>query len=262
MKIGKNIKIETDVRVALKSLGFTDYFTNIYAALLDSGEMNAHELSKLTRVPYSRIYEVLNDMVKRGIITKLEGRPSTFIGNDPTEVFGSIKKKQENEFQLNMDTSLPYLKQLFGEKSSAKKEQLTIYEGNRASTDHFRNVLNGTNRTIRAFIKNMNEIFPIIKMNLDFLRAKGIETQLVIEERFRERSFTKTLKKYGTIRFYSDIIQGVLISDEKAGIQLIKGNFNIAKPKELEYSIFSSNSTSYITFLIEMFDRIWEKSVE
>lgn len=262
MKLGKNIKIDSDVRVALKSLGFTDYFTNIYVALLDSGEMNAHELSKLTSVPYSRIYEVLNDMVKRRIITKLEGRPSTFIGNDPSEVFGNIKKTQEMDFQQNMDSSLPYLKQLFGEKNTAKKEQLTIYEGNKASTDHFRNVLNGTNRTIRVFVKNMNEIFPVIKMNLDFLRAKGIETQVIIEERFRERSFVKTLRKYGAIRFYSNIEQGVLISDDKAGIQLIKGKFNIAKPKEIEYSIFSSNSTSYVTFLTELFTRMWDKAVE
>ncbi|WP_371803029.1 TrmB family transcriptional regulator [Candidatus Lokiarchaeum ossiferum] len=262
MKLGKNIKIDSDVRGALKNLGFTDYFTNIYIALLDSGEMNAHELSKLTSVPYSRIYEVLNDMVKRRIITKLEGRPSTFIGNDPSEVFGNIKKTQETEFQQNMDCSLPFLKQLFGEKHPAKKEQLTIYEGNRASTDHFRNVLNGTNRSIKAFIKNMNEIFPIIKMNLDFLRAKGIETHLIIEERFRERSFISILKKYGTIKFYPNIEQGVLISDDNVGIQLIKGNFNIAKPKELEYSIFSSNSTSYVTFLTELFSRMWEKAIE
>jgi HTH-type transcriptional regulator, sugar sensing transcriptional regulator len=251
-------KIKSEIRQALKNLGFTDYFTNIYVSLLEIGELNAHELSKQTSVPYSRIYEVLNEMVKRKIITKLEGRPSTFIGNDPSEVFFKMKKNLESNFEQNMQSSLPFLKDLFGEKVTAKQEQMTIYEGNRASIDHFRNIMNGTNRSIFAVIKNMNEIFPTIKMNFDFLRAKGIQVKIILEDRFRNRKFTDIIRKYGEIRFYPEIYHGFLISDEKTGFQLLKSKYNIANPKEIEYAIFSSTATSYIQFLMELFGRFWE----
>ena len=50
MKKNSMQKIKPEIRTSLKSLGFTDYNINIYLALLDSGEMNAHELSKKTGV--------------------------------------------------------------------------------------------------------------------------------------------------------------------------------------------------------------------
>ncbi len=224
--------------------------------------MNAHDLSKITKVPYSRIYEVLNEMIKKSIITKLDGRPSTFISNNPAEVFAKIKKYQEIEFESNMGNSLPILKQLYGEKSVAKQEVFSIYEGNRPATDFYRDVLNGTNTSIFAVVKNMYEIFPYIKMNLDFLKAKGIKGKLIIEERFRDKSFIQTLHKYGEIKFYPEINSGICISDEKIGIQLIKGAFNIAKPRENEYAIISSTCPTYIIFLMEQFNRYWEKAIE
>ncbi|MHA1610466.1 MAG: helix-turn-helix domain-containing protein, partial [Promethearchaeota archaeon] len=75
-----NLEIKSEVRAAMKNLGFSDYFTNIYIALLEFGESSAQTLSDVTKVPYSRIYEVLNEMIRKKIITKIDGRPSTFIG--------------------------------------------------------------------------------------------------------------------------------------------------------------------------------------
>ena len=56
------LDIHPNIRDSLKSMGFTDYFINIYIGLIQKGEQNASDLSKLTKVPYSRIYEVLNEI--------------------------------------------------------------------------------------------------------------------------------------------------------------------------------------------------------
>ena len=125
-KVEKTVNVDQRIRDALKSLGFTDYFVNIYTCLLSQGEMNAHELSEQTGVPYSRIYEVLNEMVDRQMITKIDGRPSTFIGNDPQEMYKALKKQRDEEFVKSVDQTLDFFQELYGQKTPVKKVEFSI----------------------------------------------------------------------------------------------------------------------------------------
>lgn len=260
MKLRKSLKIKSEVREALKNIGLTDYLINIYVGLLKKGEMNARELSELTQVPYSRIYEVLNEMVRKKMITKIEGRPSTFLPNDPSEVFSDIKANQDQFFQENAKISLPFLKNLFGEKNQAKQENFMIYQGEVACKAHIRNVLNSTARSLLIAFNNMREVYSDIQMHLEFLQTKGVEMKFLLVENDKAETYIEMLQKYGNVRFNSIIDQNLLISDEKTALQGIKGRFNIANPKEEDYAMFSSTSNIFIMYCMEVFDAIWDRA--
>ena len=49
-------EITQEIKDALKNLGFTEYYINIYLTLLLNKELDARELSEKASVPYSRIY--------------------------------------------------------------------------------------------------------------------------------------------------------------------------------------------------------------
>jgi HTH-type transcriptional regulator, sugar sensing transcriptional regulator len=260
---GKQKTIDNEVRLALKSLGFTDYFVNIYIGLLENGEMNAHDLSKITKVPYSRIYEVLNDMVRREIIQKIEGRPSVFLSKDPPEIFKILKYKQDEDFNTNMNICLPYLVELFGDKKPIKKIEFTVYEGKPSFTDHLRNVINASARTLSIIIKSADVIIPLIKMNLDFIRTKGVIVRIIIEEKFRvDKKLASSLNRYGKMRYHPFVHQNLLVSDDKTALQSIKGHFNIAKPSEMDFALFTSNDNFYLNYMLELFDSFWEDAKE
>lgn len=53
-------------RKAMEDLGLTSYEIKVYVALLESGSMNASEMSKKSSVPYSKIYDVLNSLEEKG----------------------------------------------------------------------------------------------------------------------------------------------------------------------------------------------------
>ncbi|MHA1673816.1 MAG: TrmB family transcriptional regulator [Promethearchaeota archaeon] len=251
-------KVKPEIRAALKQLGFTDYFSNLYITLLKSGEMNAHELSEITGVPYSRIYEILNDMVAKLIITKIEGRPSTFIGNEPTDVFTMLKRKKEQEFTENINSTLPFLKELFGEKRAPKQVTFTLVEGDKASRDHLRNLINATSHKLQAAIRNVAELYPVIKNNLDFLRTKGVEVQIIIESCYKNEEFMPVLQKHCSIKYVQEIYQTLFIADNNAAFQGARGYFRIDNPKKDGYSIFSSKDMKYIMFLQQIFGNIWK----
>lgn len=259
MKKDKMPKMKPEIRTALKQLGFTDYFINLFVSLLNLGERNAHELSEITNVPYSRIYEVLNDMVSRRFITKIEGRPSTFIANDPTDVFTMLKRQQEIEFTENINTTLPYLKQLFGEKRPTKQVNFTLLEGDKACRDHLRNQINATSQKLQAVIRNIPEVYPLIKHNLEFLKTKGVEIDIVLEDCYRNEEFIEILEDYCNVQYVPAIFQSLFISDENAAFQSAKGFFNIANPHKKGYSIFSSTDTKFIMYMQQVFNNFWKK---
>lgn len=261
MKKRKNIKVKPEVRQALKNIGLTDYLINIYVGLLKEGELNARELSELTQVPYSRIYEVLNEMVKKKMITKIDGRPSTFLPNNPTEVLNYIKSEQDNQFQDDAKLSLPFLKNLFGDKNQAKQEMFVIHQGEKPCHDHIRNVINSTSRKLWIAFNNMNEMFPDIQMHLEFLQTKGVETRFLLENQNKSDNYVDILKKYGILYFLPEIDQNLIISDEKIALQGIRGRFNIANPKKEENVILSSSSTIYVTYLMEIFSKLWKRAL-
>ncbi len=263
MKKNQMQKIKPEIRNALKSLGFTDYNINIMITLLDLGEMNAHELSKKTGVPYSRIYEVLNEMTNnQKLLTKIDGRPSTFVANNPKEIFKYIKQQKNNEFEDNMQLSLPYLTDLYGDQNLAKQMSFTVFEGAKSCRDHVRNVLNFTVKNLSFSLKDIDEVYNAIKVNFDFLKRIGCKVQIILEERFRDSKIYEEVKKNCEIRFVPIINETLLISDEKTALMAIKSNFNILKPSEISYSIISSSDLMFVTFVSEIFNRNWKISKE
>ncbi|MHA1745996.1 MAG: TrmB family transcriptional regulator [Promethearchaeota archaeon] len=257
MKFGKQTKISPEVRDSLKSLGFTDYFTTIFITLLEKGERNAHDLSKITKVPYSRIYEVLNEMVHRHILTKLEGRPSTFLANNPREVFAMIKQQNDASFQNDVNTSLPVLNQLYGPTQSIIQEQITVYHGMTASYNHFRNILHSTAYTIDFTLHNAEEIVAGIDIVWNFLETKLIKARLILETQYQTMKEIEKISPYAEIRYLKLVPETLLVSDNKTAIQCVVGNFNLAAPKDEKLMLYTSNSANYVMFISEKFKCLW-----
>ena len=258
MKFGKFTKISPEVRDSLKSLGFTEYFITIFITLLEKGERNAHDLSKITKVPYSRIYEVLNEMVHRKILTKLEGRPSTFLANNPSEVFSLLKQQNDASFQNNVNTSLPVLNQLYGPTQTIIQENITVYHGTIPCYNHFRNILHSTAHTIDFALQNAEEMIAGIDIAWNFLETKLIKARFILEKQFQSLKEIEKIAPYAEIRYLDLVSESLLISDQKTAICCVSGHFNFAAPKEEELLLYASNSANYIMFISQKFTVLWD----
>ena len=68
--------IDENTKEILRELGLNAYEVDAYVVLLDCGQMTAMEISREAKVPYSKIYEVLNSLKVKGWIKIRCGRPS------------------------------------------------------------------------------------------------------------------------------------------------------------------------------------------
>jgi len=67
----------------LKSIGLTDYEARIYLALVEGQQLDARGLSQASEVPYSKIYEVVSRLEKKGLVEVHRGRPMLFRAASP-----------------------------------------------------------------------------------------------------------------------------------------------------------------------------------
>jgi sugar-specific transcriptional regulator TrmB len=255
----KKPEITQEIKDAMKNLGFTEYYINIYLTLLINKELDARELSDKAGVPYSRIYEVLNDMIKRNIIKKIDGRPSTFIPNNPVEVFIEFKKKYEQDIQENISKCSEFLSDLYSPEENVEDIRFKLMKGNRQSLQHFRNMLKNAVKEIWGQLSDFEEVFPAIEEELRYLKIKGVKMKVIIDSKYRKSEMLKDVE-WISVFFKDNVVNSFLLIDNEIAAEAKKGKFIISDPKSEEWILFQSNSSYYLTYIREILQKTFDSS--
>jgi sugar-specific transcriptional regulator TrmB len=248
----KKPEISQDIKDALKNLGFTEYYVNIYHTLLISKELDARELSDKAGVPYSRIYEVLNEMIKKNIIIKLDGRPSTFMAKNPAEVFVDLKKKYQQDIEENITRCSDYLSEIYSPEENVEDLRFRLIKGNNQTTQHLRNLLKNTLKEIMLQLSDFNDVHTFIEDELKFLKVKGVKVKLLIDSKYLSNEHITGLD-WIDIRISDNVTNSLLIIDDEIAVEAKRGKFDISDPKLHEWIMFQSSSHYFITYVREVF---------
>lgn len=83
----------------LIDLGLTEREAKLYLTLLEKKSFTAFELQQISQIPRTKIYEVLQKMIDRGICTQRSvGKQKIYEAIEPGIAFDKIIKKSEAEF--------------------------------------------------------------------------------------------------------------------------------------------------------------------
>jgi sugar-specific transcriptional regulator TrmB len=115
----------------LRDLGLTDYEARAYAGLVSAGPSTAGELSKSANVPYSRIYDILSRLERRGWVEIQSGRPTRYRAKAPAEVVRLLKIDQERHLKELGDGIIKELEPLYESRVEAKRPDIWILRGER-----------------------------------------------------------------------------------------------------------------------------------
>lgn len=88
----------------LKNMNFNEYEAKAYISLVKQGTVTAYQVSKDSGVPRSRIYEILDVLVEKGIVIKEEIDESIQYSPLPVDVF--LQKVQSSWIQNFQDISV------------------------------------------------------------------------------------------------------------------------------------------------------------
>ncbi|MGM9924475.1 MAG: TrmB family transcriptional regulator [Bacillus sp. (in: firmicutes)] len=89
-----------DIIQQLQSLGFSQYESKAYLALVIHGPTSAYQISKESGIPRSRIYEILHSLIQQGIVMKEEINETIQYSSIPVDIFlKSIHSKWNQTYE-------------------------------------------------------------------------------------------------------------------------------------------------------------------
>jgi HTH-type transcriptional regulator, sugar sensing transcriptional regulator len=128
----------------IKKAGFSDYEVKCYLALLERDSMSVNEVAKLAGIPRPSTYDVLEQLMIKGLVSSVPGKTKRFAAADPhilreksldaiqIEIDNIDRRKKEvltrkNEVQENIDGAINKLHLLFT-KNRANESPLDYLE--------------------------------------------------------------------------------------------------------------------------------------
>lgn len=74
-------------------MGLTQYEAKAYIALVSLSSASAPEISRQSKVPKAKIYDVLNSLTEKGLVNFGPGSPMLFKARDPQTMINHLKEK-------------------------------------------------------------------------------------------------------------------------------------------------------------------------
>lgn len=192
--------METGKLADLLKIGLTEGEAKVYAALLELGPSSVGPITKRTRVSYSNIYEILERLMNKGIVTIIvKNNIRNFQPVSPSNLVKYLDKKQEELDQEKkiLEDALPKIEALQGVHPKQEAMMFTGTKGLRAAyAELFRDPdPNEENFWIYVHDKSYAETSDKFYVKHWAEIAKNIRSRGIADESYRESEYIKEFVK-------------------------------------------------------------------
>jgi sugar-specific transcriptional regulator TrmB len=242
-------------RRALKEFSLTDYEVKAYVSLVEYGPLAASELSRTASIPYSKIYEILGNLERKGWVESEQGRPSKYYPKAPSTALESSRVRFENTIRSSQDEALMELQPLYDKKGAQEKPDIWIVRGQDNIVDKIKETLGRTRRELMVAMPVVPE--AIVSMALPILglmREKGINVYIMLPQT-TSKDTVRRLKNVVELRTREQMFGGGMISDASQIIILLG-----EEPEKGLTLAISSEHIGLVKFGKSYFEYLWENS--
>jgi len=247
------MSINENTRAILREMGLNAYEIDTYIVLLEGGKMTAMEISQEAKVPYSKIYEVLNSLKEKGWTKSSESRPCKYYPVPPLEATRFTKLKLEDKYLNWENTVNENLQPLYEERELVERPDLLILRGQQAVLTRIEEILKKA--TIEIVIAAPEFTKPVITMAESLLGnglKKTVSVKLMVAGKKEEWMFLKKYTGSNGLRIRDHMFGGGLIADGKEAMLLLGED----KPT----LVIWSNHVGLVGFAREYFQFLWDSS--
>src|SRR3989339_223529 len=190
-----------NTELALKEYGLRDKEIEVYLALLPLGSINLQEIAKRINLPRTTIYNTLNYLSLKGLVSKIiKGHVTFFEATEPKKLINDMEEKKKL-----ITSALPELEGL--KKQIKESSGVEIYEGFKGISTILADIFKEKQQTYYfgsysksvEILKHLPEHFRVLRI------TKKIPAKIVIdpydEETFHKPSYKKITEMKSNQRF-------------------------------------------------------------
>ena len=245
MKRGSSVSEEA--KKTLREIGLTSYETQAYLALIESGMMTASQISEGSDVPYSKIYETLNSLQRKGWIETKKGRPTQYYPKSPSEAFQATRLRLEENMRLWKQAVMDELQPLYEHREFREKPDIWILRGESSVLAKLQEMLNEVKKELMVAAPGFARVFveagaPM----LNRLQNSGVDVRVMVAGDWN----VEELGDVGEIKVRKGMFGGGVVADGREALLLLGEN----RPT----LIIWSNHIGLVKFAKDYFQHLWK----
>ena len=208
---------------ALEGLGLTKTEIRSYAALLEGGTMTASEVSKAARVPYSKIYQALESLHKKGWVDRQQSRPILYTAKPPESGLEELRSQHESETREREKVALAELVSIYQRKGVQERPDIWILRGTPEILSRVKNtVVNSRNELLLALPAGIAPYADQVASLLTAVKERGVKISILTSQGLPEESLI-ALSESAEVRTRRMMFGGGVIADSKDVVLLLGG---------------------------------------
>lgn len=245
--------VSEDAKKVLREVGLREYETRAYLTLLERGAMTASEVSEHGGVPYSKVYEILNSLERKGWIEVERGRPSRYFPKAPSESLEAAKLRLEDMVNSWKRVVIGELQPLYEKRELMEKPDIWILRGEFSILAKLREMLDAAHNELMIAVPVFAKGFVDASVSvLAQVRDSGVRVQIMMAE----GEHIEKISKVGEARVRDNLFGGGVIVDGKEAL-LFLGEADTKR----SYSgllVIWSNHIGLVKFAREYFQLLWD----
>ena len=240
------MSVSEEARKTLRDIGLTSYETQAYLALIESGVMTASQVSERSEVPYSKIYETLNSLQRKGWIETKKGRPTRYYPKAPSEAFQATRLRLEENIRLWNQAVIEELQPLYERREFREKPDVWILRGEASVVAKLQEMVDGAKKELMVaapgFARGFVEAGVLM---LSRLQSSGIDVRVMVTGDWN----VTELGVVGDVRVRQGMFGGGVIVDGREALLLLG--------EEKPTLVIWSNHIGLVQFAKDYFQQLW-----
>jgi len=245
--------VNENTKNALREMGLNAYEIDTYLALVEGGQMTAMEISQEAKVPYSKMYEVLNSLKEKGWIKNTETRPFRYYPVPPIEATRFTKLRLEDKYLNWENTVAETLQPLYEKREIVERPDMLILRGQQAVLGKLEEVLaKASKEIVIAAPEFAKSIIALAEPLLGSGLKKTVGVKLMAAGKKEDWLFIKKYSSLNELRIRDHMFGGGVIADGKEAMLFLGED----KPS----LVIWSNHVGLVEFAREYFQFLWDSS--
>ena len=237
---------------SLEGLGLTGSEVKAYIALLKGGSMTANDVSREARIPYSKVYDALESLHKRGWVEVQKSRPIVYTAKPPDAALEELKGRSETERKEREQVALEELMAIYISRGEQERPDIWIMRGTNEILSRVKNLLlNCRTELLIALPPQLVSLTDRIEPLMATLKEKGVKSLILTSPELPHDAAEK-LGRYAEIRTRKTMYGGGLVSDSREVVLLLAGG----EQGGLPLAIWASHH-GLASFAKDYFEFLW-----
>jgi len=246
------VSVSERVAASLEELGLTGSEVKAYVALLRGGTMTASDVSREARIPYSKVYDALESLHRRGWVEEQKSRPIVYTAKPPDTALEELRSRNETERKEKEQVALEELMGIYVSRGEQEKPDIWIMRGTNEILSRVKNLLlNCRTELLIALPPQLVAFTDRIEPLMGALKEKGVKTLILTSPEMPQESEGR-LSRFAEIRTRKTMYGGGLISDSREVVLLLGGGEQGTAP----LAIWASHH-GLASFARDYFEFLW-----